>query len=169
MKSAYNPGQNYVGKACRMHCLDHRSVFTWKQTFFGPNPTFPPPPPPSSPHAMLFVRKGLPTSRATLHRGGRGERANIAAIREKRNFVPHILARIVATDGHTDAVLAPWAWSHMDGGHSTVIGLSLDVAQVCSITGVSHAPKSLYVCDVYSLYLWGFQLSTGLETYSSPD
>ena len=23
----YNPGQNYVGQACRMHCLDHRSVF----------------------------------------------------------------------------------------------------------------------------------------------
>ena len=22
-----NPGQNYVGQACRMHCLDHRSVF----------------------------------------------------------------------------------------------------------------------------------------------
>ena len=28
--------------------------FTWKPTFFGPNPTFPPPLP--SPHAMLFVR-----------------------------------------------------------------------------------------------------------------
>ena len=31
-----------------------------------------PPPPPAFPHAMLFVRKGLPKSRPTLHRGGRG-------------------------------------------------------------------------------------------------
>ena len=52
--ATYNPGQNYVGQA-----------------FFGPNPT--PPPPPASPHAMLFVRKGLPTSRPTLHPGGVGE------------------------------------------------------------------------------------------------
>ena len=61
---------------CTASTIDQ--IFTWKQTFFGPNPTSPPP----SPHAMLFVRKGLPTSRPTLHRGGRGERANTAAIRE---------------------------------------------------------------------------------------
>ena len=62
-----------------------------KQTFFGPNPTFPP-----SPHAMLFVRKGLPTRRPTLHRGGRGERrSEYCSNSGKRHFVPHILARIV--------------------------------------------------------------------------
>ena len=61
---------------CTASTIDQ--FFTWKQTLFGPNPTFPP-----SPHTMLFVRKGLPTSRPILHRGWRGERANIAAIREK--------------------------------------------------------------------------------------
>ena len=49
---------------CTASTIDQ--FFTWKPTFFFP--TFPPPPP----HAMLFVRKGLPTSRPTLHRGGRG-------------------------------------------------------------------------------------------------
>ena len=38
------------------------------------------------PHAMLFVRKGLPTGRGGGGGGGRGERANIAAIREKGTF-----------------------------------------------------------------------------------
>ena len=86
--------------------------FTWKQTFFGPNPTFPPsppspppPPPPLFPHAMLFVRKGLPMSRPTLHRGGRGERANIAAIREKgtltHTFWPGLsTSRTFTTNAH---------------------------------------------------------------------
>ena len=50
---------------CTASTIDQ--FFTWKRTFFGPNPTFPP-----SLHAMLFVRKGLPTSRPTLHRGGGG-------------------------------------------------------------------------------------------------
>ena len=49
---------------CTASTIDQ--FFTWKQTFFGPNPTFPP-----SPHAMLFVRKGLRTS-PTLHRGEGG-------------------------------------------------------------------------------------------------
>ena len=50
---------------CTASTIDQ--FFTWKQTFFGPNPTFTP-----SPHAILFVRKGLPMSRPTLHRGGEG-------------------------------------------------------------------------------------------------
>ena len=58
-----------------------------------------------SPHAMLFVRKGLPTSRPTLHRGGRGERANIAAIREKgtltHTFWPLLsISRTFTTNAH---------------------------------------------------------------------
>ena len=62
-------------------------------------------PSPPSPHAMLFVRKGLPTSRPTLHRGGRGERANIAAIREKRTlshtFWPGLsISRTFTTNAH---------------------------------------------------------------------
>ena len=42
--SIYNPGQNYVGQACRMHCLDHRSVFhmetnvLWDKFYFPPLP-----------------------------------------------------------------------------------------------------------------------------------
>ena len=52
---------------CTASTIDQ--FFTWKQTFFGPNPTSPPP----FPYAM-FVGKGLPTSRPTLHgRGGAGE------------------------------------------------------------------------------------------------
>ena len=61
---------------CTASTIDQ--FFTWKQTFLGPYSTFPP-----SPHAMLFIRKGLPKSRPTLHQGGRGERVNIAGIREK--------------------------------------------------------------------------------------
>ena len=75
---SYNPGQNYVGQACRMHCFDNRSVFHMETNVLWAKSYLPP-----SPHAMLFVRKGLPTSRPTLHRGGRGERAKTAAIREK--------------------------------------------------------------------------------------
>ena len=62
----YNPGQNYVGQACRMHCLDHLSVIHMETNVLWAKSYLPPP----SPHAMLFVRKGLPTSRPTLHRGG---------------------------------------------------------------------------------------------------
>ena len=65
--ATYNPGQNYVGHTCRMHCFDDQSVFTQKQMFFGPNSTFLP-----SPHAMLFVRKGLLKSRPTWEGGGGG-------------------------------------------------------------------------------------------------
>ena len=87
---------------CTASTIDQ--FFTWKQTFFGPNSTSPPPPPPS-PHAMLFVRKGLPKSRPTLHRGGRGERANIAAIREKgtlsHTFWPGLsISRTFTTNAH---------------------------------------------------------------------
>ena len=57
-----------------MHCLDHRSVFHMETNVLWAKFYLPP-----SPHGMLFVRKGLPTSRPTLHRGGgRGERANTA-------------------------------------------------------------------------------------------
>ena len=58
--------------------------------------------PPPSPHAMLFVRKGLPTSRPALHRGGgggggggKGGASEYCSNSGKRHFVPHILARIV--------------------------------------------------------------------------
>ena len=83
---------------CTASTIDQ--FFTWKPTFFGPNPTFPP-----SPHAMLFVRKGLPTSRPTLHRGGRGERAKTAAIREKdtlsHTFWPWLsISRTFTTNAH---------------------------------------------------------------------
>ena len=74
----YNPDQNYVGQACRMHCLDHRSVFHMETNVLWAKFYLPP-----SPHAMLFVREGFPKSRPTLHRRGRGERANPSAIREK--------------------------------------------------------------------------------------
>ena len=92
----YNPGQNYVGQACRITASTIDQFFTWKQTFFGPNPTFPPPPPPPSPHTLLFVRKGLPTSRPTLHRGGKGGASEYCSNSGKKHFVPHTLARIVA-------------------------------------------------------------------------
>ena len=82
---------------CTASTIDQ--FFTWKQTFFGPNPTFPPSPSPSPP--MLFVRKGLPISRPTLHRGGgggggvKGGASEYCSNSGKRHFVPHILARIV--------------------------------------------------------------------------
>ena len=96
----YNPGQNYVGQACRMHCLDHRSVFHMETNVLWAKSYFPP-----LPHAMLFVRKGLPTSRPTLHRGRRGERAKTAAIREKdtlsHTFWPGLsISRTFTTNAH---------------------------------------------------------------------
>ena len=102
----YNPGQNYVGQACRIHCLDHRSVFHMEKNVLWAKSYLTPPPPPPLPHAIvLFVRKGLPTSRPTLHRGGRGERANIAAIREKGTlshiFWPGLsISRTFTTNAH---------------------------------------------------------------------
>ena len=54
---------------CTASTIDQ--FFTWKQTCFGPNSTFPP-----LPDAMLFVRKGLPKSRPTLHRGEGGRSKN---------------------------------------------------------------------------------------------
>ena len=50
-------------------------------------------------HAMLFVRKGLPKSRPTLHPGGRGSERILQQF-GKKHFVPHILARIVAQGIH---------------------------------------------------------------------
>ena len=50
-----------------MHCLDHRSVFHMETNILWAKSYLPP-----SPHAMLFVRKGLPTCRPTLHRGEGG-------------------------------------------------------------------------------------------------
>ena len=94
-------GQNYMGHPCRMQCLDDRSFFIWKQTFFGPNSTFSRP----LPHAMLFVRKGLLKSRPTtfvsvwktIDCRGREEGGSeyCTGIWHKRQSVPHILARIV--------------------------------------------------------------------------
>ena len=49
-----------------------------------------------SPHARLFVRKGLPTSRPHCI-GGKGGASEYCSNSAKRHFVPHILARIVAT------------------------------------------------------------------------
>ena len=53
--------------------------FTWKQTFFGPNPTFLPLPP------CNVVRKERLADESSniASGGGRGERATIAAIRKK--------------------------------------------------------------------------------------
>ena len=73
---------------CTASTIDQ--FFTWKPTFFGPNPTFPP-----SPHAMLLVGKGC--RRFVQHCiGGKGEASEYWSNSGKRNFVPHILARIVA-------------------------------------------------------------------------
>ena len=51
--------------ACRTHCLDHRSVFHMETDLLWAKFYLPP-----SPHAMLFIRKGLPKSCPTLHWGG---------------------------------------------------------------------------------------------------
>ena len=74
---------------CTASTIDQ--FFRWKQMFFGPNSTFPP-----SPHAMLFVRKGLPKSCPTLYRGwGKGGASEYCSNSGKWHRVPHILARIV--------------------------------------------------------------------------
>ena len=52
--------------------------FTWKQTFFGPNPTFLPLPP-----CNVVRKERLADESSNIASGEKGERANIAAIREK--------------------------------------------------------------------------------------
>ena len=61
---------------CTASTIDQ--FFTWKQTFFGPNPTFLPLPP-----CNVFRKERLAGESSNIASGGKGERANIAAIREK--------------------------------------------------------------------------------------
>ena len=60
---------------CKASTIDH---LTWKQTFFGPSSTFP--------------------RRVVQYCIGEEEGANIPGIRQKRQSVPHISARIVGVE-----------------------------------------------------------------------
>ena len=72
---------------CTASTIDQ--FFTWKPTFFGPNPTFPTPPP--LPPCNVVRKERLSDESSDIAsgggggggEGGKGERANIAAIREK--------------------------------------------------------------------------------------
>ena len=61
---------------CTASTIDQ--YFTWKQAFFGPNPTFLPLPP-----CNVVRKERLADESSSIAPGGKGERANIAAIREK--------------------------------------------------------------------------------------
>ena len=74
-------------------------IFTWKQTFFGPNPTSPPPPPPLPP-CNVVRKERLAEESSNIASGGggggKGGASEYCCHSGQRHFVPHILARIVA-------------------------------------------------------------------------
>ena len=98
----YNPGQNYVGQACRMHCLDHRSVFRMETNVLWAQSYFPPPPPPPLPPCNVVRKEKLADDSSNIASGGKGGASEYCSNSGKRHFVPHILARIV--DNST------WPW-----------------------------------------------------------
>ena len=74
---------------CTASTIDQ--FFTWKQTFFGPNTTFPPPSPPCN----VVRKERLAEESSNIASGGKGEASEYCRNSGKRHSVPHILARIV--------------------------------------------------------------------------
>ena len=73
---------------CTASTIDQ--FFTWKPTFFGPNPTFPPLPP-----CNVVRKERLAEESPNIASGGKGGASENCSNSGKRHFVPHILARIV--------------------------------------------------------------------------
>ena len=86
----FNPGQNYVGQACRMHCLDHRSVFHMETNVLWAKSYFPPLPP-----CNVVRKERLADQSSNIASGGKGGASENCSNSGKRHFVPHILAMIV--------------------------------------------------------------------------
>ena len=83
---------------CTASTIDQ--FFTWKQTFFGPIPTFLPLPP-----CNVVRKERLADESSNIASGGRGQRANIAAIREEgtltHTFWPGLsISRTFTTNAH---------------------------------------------------------------------
>ena len=74
---------------CTASTIDQ--FFTWKPTFFGPNPTSPPLPP-----CNVVRKERLANESSNIASGGKGGASENCSNSGKRHFVPHILARIVA-------------------------------------------------------------------------
>ena len=83
---------------CTASTIDQ--FFTWKPTFFGPNPTFPTPPP--LPPCNVVRKERLSDESSDIASGGggggggggEGGASEYCSNSGKRHFVPHILARI---------------------------------------------------------------------------
>ena len=73
---------------CTASTIDQ--FFTWKQTFFGPNPTFLPLPP-----CNVVRKERLADESSNIASGGKGGASGYCSNSGKRHFDPHILARIV--------------------------------------------------------------------------
>ena len=73
---------------CTASTIDQ--FFTWKPTFFGPNPTFPPLPP-----CNVVRKERLAEESPNIASGGKGGASENCSNSGKRHFVSHILARIV--------------------------------------------------------------------------
>ena len=78
---------------CTASTIDQ--FFTWKQTFFGPNSTFPPLPPCNVVHKERLAKESSNTASGGGG-GGKGGASEYCSNSGKRHSVPHILARIVA-------------------------------------------------------------------------
>ena len=90
MSGIYNPGQNYVGQACRMHCLDHRSVFHMETNVLGAIFYLPPLPP-----CNVVHKERLAEESSNIASRGKGGASEYCWNSGKRLCVPHILATIV--------------------------------------------------------------------------
>ena len=102
----YNPGQNYVGQASRMHCLDHRSVFHMETNVLWAKFYLPPLPP-----CNVVRKERLAEESSNIASGEKGGASEYCSNSGKRHSVPHILARIVelvySRLTRTPAVLEP--------------------------------------------------------------
>ena len=80
---------------CTASTIDQ--FFTWKQTFFGPNSTFPPTPPPPLPPCNVVHKERLAEESSNIASAGKGGTSEYCRNSGKSHSVPHILARIVGT------------------------------------------------------------------------
>ena len=128
---------------CTASTIDQ--FFTWKQTFFGPNPTFPPP---LSPPCNVVRKERLADESSNIASGGgggggRGGASEYCSNSGKRHLVPHILARIVEpTKGTNHSYLG-------QGTFGTCIkqdyrGITVAVKHYADKVSVSSVEKEAY-------------------------
>ena len=140
---------------CTASTIDQ--FFTWKQTFFGPNPTFLPVPP-----CNVVRKERLADESSNIASGGKGGASEYCSNSAIRHFVPHILARIVATYWmrnlhHLHASTFLYLEINARECKSSFVAkktlLCLWVDQV-TVTQLSRAPIRRLNCIVCATFFW---------------